>query len=98
VISIDDDANAIAYGVPDILPSQILEGRVANPPPAAREFSAALARATAAASAPAAKQPAAAKTPAGEPKPAPAPADSPATDAAKTFPMEDPAPGAPPPQ
>ena len=96
VIAIDDDANASAYGVSGILPSQILEGRVANPPPAAREFTAALARATKAGSAPAAKQPAAAKSPGDDAKPAPAP--PPATDAAKTFPMEDQAPGAPPPQ
>jgi lipid-binding SYLF domain-containing protein len=96
VIAIDDASNASAYGVSGILPSQILEGRVANPPPAAREFTAALTRATKAASAPAAKQPAAAKSPGAEPKPAPTP--PPATDAAKTFPMEDQAPGAPPPQ
>jgi len=98
VIAIDDDSNASAYGVSGILPSQILEGRVANPPLAAREFTAALARATKASSAPATKQPAAAKSPGDDAKPAPAPAPPPATDAAKTFPMEDQAPGAPPPQ
>jgi lipid-binding SYLF domain-containing protein len=96
VISIDDDSNASAYGVSGILPSQILEGRVANPPPAAREFTAALTRATKPGSAPAAKPPAAAKSPGEDPKPAPTPPAE--GDAAKTFPMEDPAPGAPPPQ
>jgi lipid-binding SYLF domain-containing protein len=100
VIAIDDDANASAYGVSGILPSQILEGRVANPPPAAVEFTAALTRATKAVSAPGAKPPAAAKGPNEETKPKaePAPTPAPASDAVKTFPMEDPAPGAPPPQ
>lgn len=100
VISIDDDSNASAYGVSGILPSQILEGRVANPPPAALEFTAALTRATKAVSSPGAKPPVAAKDPSEEakPKPKPEPAPTPASDAVKTFPMEDPAPGAPPPQ
>ncbi len=98
VISIDDDSNASAYGVSGILPSQILEGRVANPPPAAREFTAALTRATKSGSAPAAKQPAADKTPSDAAQAEPAPTPPADADAAKTFPMEDPAPGAPPPQ
>jgi lipid-binding SYLF domain-containing protein len=97
VIAIDDASNASAYGVSGILPSQILEGRVANPPPAAREFTAALTRATKAVSAPATKQPAAAKSASDEPKPQPAPAPPADADAATTFPMEDQAPGAPPP-
>ena len=98
VISIDDDSNASAYGVSGILPSQILEGRVANPPPAAREFTAALTRATKGSPASAAKQPAEAKSPSDASQAEPAPTPPADADAAKTFPMEDPAPGAPPPQ
>jgi lipid-binding SYLF domain-containing protein len=98
VISIDDNSNASAYGVSGILPSQILEGRVANPPPAAREFTAVLTRATKGSSAAAAKQPADAKSPSDASPPEPAPTPPANADAAKTFPMEDPAPGAPPPQ
>jgi hypothetical protein len=99
VLSIDDGANATAYGVSGILPSQILEGKLGTPPQAARDFTAALthaadrAAAAAPAEAPAATQPAAAPaatpaTPAAEPK-----SGSPA----QTYPMEDPQPGAPPP-
>jgi lipid-binding SYLF domain-containing protein len=91
VIAVDDDWNESAYGVSGILASQILEGRAGNPPAAAREFTAALTRATSGASAaPAAKTttaPAAPATPA-----------TPPAEGAKTYPMEDPAPGAPPPQ
>jgi hypothetical protein len=96
VISVDDDANATAYGVSDILASQILDGKLGTPSPAALEFKAALQRATdraAAASAPAAIQPTAAPAPA-----AAKPAAEPAPGApAQTYPMEDPQPGAPPP-
>ncbi len=95
VISVDDDANATAYGVSGILASQILDGKLGTPSPAALEFKAALQRATdraAAASAPAAAQPAAA------PPAAAKPAAEPASGApAQTYPMEDPQPGAPPP-
>jgi len=95
VIAVDDRANASSYGVSGILASQILEGRIASAPAAAREFTAALARATSG-TAPA--------TPAAAPAPMAAPAEPvpseppPAEDGARTFPMEDPAPGAPPPQ
>jgi lipid-binding SYLF domain-containing protein len=103
VISVDDDADATAYGVPDILASQILEGKVGTPPPAAREFTAALARATA--STAAADQGAAPAAAPAAPQPATAPAATPASPAgepksgspAQTYPMEDPKPGAPPP-
>jgi lipid-binding SYLF domain-containing protein len=92
VIAIDDKANASAYGVSGILASQILEGKAGNPPPAARAFTDALTRATSgSAAAPAAAPDAAPPAPA---VPQPAPAE----DGAQTFPMEDPAPGAPPPQ
>jgi len=91
VIAIDDKSNASAYGVSGILASQILAGQVANPPPAAKAFTDSLTRATSGATAsPAKSTPAAPEQPA-----APQP---PATEGAKTFPMEDPAPGAPPPQ
>jgi len=89
VISVDDSTNVIAYGVPGILASQILEGTAGTPSEAAREFTAWLARAT---------NPAAAAKPVTPPAPdvpiAPGPKDA----DAKTYPMEDPAPGAPPPE
>ncbi|HET9692883.1 MAG TPA: lipid-binding SYLF domain-containing protein [Steroidobacteraceae bacterium] len=93
VISIDRRANESAYGIADVLASQILEGKVAAPPEA-QAFTAALARATAATAAgtngTTTTAPAA---PATTPAPAPAPTNQPAT----TYPMEDPNPGAPPP-
>jgi lipid-binding SYLF domain-containing protein len=95
VISIDDDANATAYGVSDILASQILEGRAGTPPAGATAFRESLTRATAGTGAPsttAGAPPAAAPA-----KPAPPP-EVPPSDAARTFPLEDPEPGAPPPQ
>jgi len=92
VIAIDDKSNASAYGVSDILASQILEGKVASPPPAARAFTDSLTRATSGATTTPAKAPAA--TPA-QPS---TPEAAPASEGAKTFPMEDPSPGAPPPQ
>jgi lipid-binding SYLF domain-containing protein len=95
-LSVDDDANATAYGVSGILASQILDGKLGTPSPAALEFKAALQRATdraAAATAPATAQPAATPAPA-----AAKPAAEPASGApAQTYPMEDPQPGAPPP-
>jgi lipid-binding SYLF domain-containing protein len=93
VLSIDDGANASAYGMVDIRASQILEGQVATPPEAAVQFKAALTRATQAAAGSAAPSPEVPPAqPAATPQPAPAP------EAAETFPMEDPAPGAPPPE
>lgn len=94
VISIDDRSNAASYAVPGILASQILDGTAGTPSSAAEAFTAALTRATTAASA-------APTTPATEATAAPAPApkpEAPKEDEAKTFPLEDPAPGAPPPQ
>lgn len=94
VIAIDDGSNEEAYGTPDILPSAVLEGRIANPPSAAVDFSAALDRATSAgapAAAPASAAPPAAPA-------SPAPAAEPAAEPATTYPMEDPSPGAPPPE
>lgn len=90
VIAVDSHANAAAYGTPGVLASQIFEGKVKNVPDGARAFTASLERATgAAASAPATA--AAPATPA-------APQAPQSSDTARTFPMEDPAPGAPPPQ
>jgi lipid-binding SYLF domain-containing protein len=94
VISIDDRSNASAYGVSDILASQILENKVANPPATARAFSESLARATSATVA--ATQTGTSAT-APQAAPAPSPAE-PADAGAQTFPMEDPAPGTQPPQ
>lgn len=92
VIAIDRGANESAYGISGVLASQILEGRVTNVPPAAQEFTAALTRAT---NAPASKTAPAA--PAVGPAPAVTPVPAPANEPAKTYPMEDPSPGAPPP-
>lgn len=97
VISVDDKSNESAYGVADVLASQILEGKITNAPQAAVDFRAALTRATEAAEATASPTPAEA---AGKPA-APAEAATPAApkdgEGAKTYPMEDPQPGAPPP-
>jgi lipid-binding SYLF domain-containing protein len=91
VIAIDDRSNESAYGVSGILASQILAGTAGNPPPGATAFTELLTRATSGASAaPATTEPAAPAPPAA-PEPPP-------TEGATTFPMEDPAPGAPPPQ
>jgi lipid-binding SYLF domain-containing protein len=90
IISVDDGWNALAYGVPDVLPSQILAGKVAAPP-AAQAFTALLNKATSGVAAPAGDAPATAPAP-GVKSPPDAPADE-----AKTYPMEDPQPGAPPP-
>ncbi|MGI9245252.1 MAG: YSC84-related protein, partial [Steroidobacteraceae bacterium] len=90
VIAIDRKANESAYGISDVLASQILEGKVSSAPAEAVAFRDSLARATAAAG----------TAPAATPRPkapvapvAPAPAQEPAS----TYPMEDPSPGAPPP-
>jgi lipid-binding SYLF domain-containing protein len=93
VISIDDKANASSYSVPGILASQILEGTAGQPTTAATEFTAALAKATTAAASASAKSAAPAAPPAPEPT-----HSEPRGDEAKTFPLEDPAPGTPPPQ
>jgi lipid-binding SYLF domain-containing protein len=90
VIAIDDKANASAYGVSGVLASQILEGKVTSAPPGARAFADSLARATGGATtAPVQSPPAPAQ---------PAVPQPPASEEAKTFPMEDPSPGAPPPE
>ena len=93
VIAIDQAANESCYGICGVLASQILANKVANVPPAAQEFIAALTRVT---SAPASKTAPAA--PAVSPTPAVTPAPAPANEPAKTYPMEDPNPGAPPPR
>ena len=95
VIAVDDGANASAYGVSGILASQVLDGSIGTPSASAEAFRAALTRATASTTGEAA--PAAAPT-----HPAPAAAAAPAESSgavveSKTFPLEDPAPGAPPP-
>jgi len=99
VLAIDDGANEAAYGVSGILPSQILEGGVGTASPAAVDFTAALAKATggtttAAQPATPAATPAQSGTPAAA-QPSAAPNSS---EPATTFPMEDPAPGTPPPE
>jgi lipid-binding SYLF domain-containing protein len=96
VIAIDRRANETAFGLSGILASQILQGQVSNVPPAAEQFTAALTRATSRGTRPATgAAPATPVAPAAEPAPveAPVPQDEPA----RTYPMEDPNPGAPPP-
>jgi hypothetical protein len=96
VIAVDRRANESAYGMSGILASQILQGQVSNVPAAAQQFTAALTRATNRTSnAPRSTPPESPGTPAVDPEPdaAPAPSDEPA----RTYPMEDPSPGAPPP-
>jgi lipid-binding SYLF domain-containing protein len=102
VIAIDKAANETAYGMSDVLASQILEGKVPSVPDSARAFRDALTAATARAEKGSA--PAPATNPAAPPSQT-APASAPATptapaapsEPAKTYPMEDPNPGAPPP-
>lgn len=94
VIAVDDGSNASSYGVPGILASQVLDGSAGTPSPAARAFSASLAAATGAAAAPA-PAPAAVPTTPSAPTVSAPPGPQ---EEAQTFPMEDPEPGAPPPQ
>jgi lipid-binding SYLF domain-containing protein len=94
VLSIDDRANESAYGAEGIRASQILEGQ-ATAPEAALAFKAALERATVATAGSAAPTP---SVPAGEAAPPPASPSQAPEAGATTFPMEDPEPGAPPPE
>jgi lipid-binding SYLF domain-containing protein len=95
VLAVDDGADETAYGVTGILASQIFAGQTGTPPAAALAFKTALEHATgesasaeAPAAAPAATAPAAgAATPPEQASSAPV----------QTYPMEDPEPGAPPP-
>jgi hypothetical protein len=100
VIAIDNRANETAYGISDVLASQILDGKVPSVPQPAQDFQAALTAATNRNAQNASTAPA--------PTSGPAPPESPSTPAApttpaapgepaKTYPMEDPNPGAPPP-
>ena len=95
VIAVDDGANAKVYGVSDILASQVLDGSLGTPSASAEAFRAALTKATAATGEAAA--PAAAPTHAAPAAPASPAESSGAVVESKTFPLEDPAPGAPPP-
>jgi lipid-binding SYLF domain-containing protein len=97
VISIDDKSNASAYGVSDILASQILEGKIANVPPLAKDVTAALTRATSALDTQTAPVVLPGEKPKATAEATPKPAPTKEGDAAKTYPMEDPQPGAPPP-
>ena len=93
VIAIDDASNASAYGVSGILASQILAGTAGTPPPGAIAFTELLARATSGAT-----STAVGSAPAAPAQPQPAVPEAAPAEGAKTFPMEDPEPGAPPPQ
>jgi lipid-binding SYLF domain-containing protein len=94
VIAIDNAANETAYGISGVLASQILEGKVASAPPAAQAFTAALARATAAPARAAPETRAVTSAPATT---APDPSTTAPAGPAQTYPLEDPNPGAPPP-
>jgi hypothetical protein len=93
VIAIDRGANETAYGMTGVLASQILRGEVSNPPPAALQFTAALTQATSRRSRPPSGETPAATSSA----PATAPEPAPSNEPVRTYPMEDPNPGAPPP-
>jgi lipid-binding SYLF domain-containing protein len=95
-LSIDERSNRTFYGRRDVLASDIISGRVATGSENARRFLAALARSTGDAPASGNAGTPAASTPV-RPAPeqsAPAPRDA----GVRTFPLEDPAPGAEPPQ
>jgi lipid-binding SYLF domain-containing protein len=94
VIAIDNASNETAYGISDVLASQILEGKVPSVPPAATDFRAAL---TAATNRTGTSATPAATTPAPTTEPAAPEAPAAPSEPAKTYPMEDPNPGAPPP-
>jgi hypothetical protein len=94
VIAVDDGSNETAYGVSGVLASQILEDKVTSAPEAAQGFTAALAKATAPAAAPRPASPAPAATTSAPAAQLPPPS---AAGEAQTYPMEDPNPGAPPP-
>ncbi len=98
VISIDNSANESAYGVSGILASQILAGRVGSAPEAAVEFKAALTQATDKSAAAASPQPPSGLSVDGQPASPPAAPAEGTTEPATSYPMEDPNPGAPPPQ
>jgi lipid-binding SYLF domain-containing protein len=95
IIAIDKKANEAAYGVADVLASQVLEGEIRTVPEAAESFRAALTRATSGGAAKALPA-------SGKEKAAPAPTESapppPANGPAQTYPLEDPNPGTPPPE
>ena len=93
VLSIDDRANASAYGMVDIRASQILEGQVATAPEAADAVQGGTDARDAGALPGRPRLRRAFRRHSG-----PAPQPAPAPEGAETFPMEDPAPGAPPPE
>jgi lipid-binding SYLF domain-containing protein len=100
VIAVDDKSNELAYGVAGIRPSQILEGKVADAPPTAGALVDSLSKATRPAAASATAPQDSSNAP---PQPRAAPTESTpeprrAPEGAKTFPLEDTNPGAPPPQ
>lgn len=98
IIRIDDAANASAYGVSGILPSQILDGRVASPPQSAIDFTNALNDATQPASGTVGTT--ASEPPLAEQPIAPATAEPPAGEdgGVQTYPLEETGPGAPTPE
>lgn len=98
-IRMDDKSNRAFYGRRDVLPSEIMSGAASRDSENTRRFLAALARSTGESAAdlpPAPAAPAAQTMPQdGDGAAAPAPHG---TDAVRTFPMEDPAPGQEPPR
>lgn len=92
-ISIDARGNRAFYGRKDVLPSDIMNGVVSSDSQNVSRFLASLARSTGeSAEGAAAAAPAAAGTVSGEP------ASAPAEGEVRTFPLEDPSPGAEPPR
>jgi lipid-binding SYLF domain-containing protein len=95
-LTIDDDANQLFYGKPDILASDIISGKVRSTDESARRFMAAVNSGTGAAPAPSSTTTASAPVPAstnGVQSDAPAPLRPAPPTGAQSFPMEDPNPG-----
>jgi lipid-binding SYLF domain-containing protein len=94
-LTIDDDANELFYGKPDILASDIISGKVKSTDDSARRFMTAVSSGTGApvsSSTTTASAPVPASTN-GVQSDAPAPMHSAAPTGAQSFPMEDPNPG-----
>ncbi|MFL6605267.1 MAG: lipid-binding SYLF domain-containing protein [Steroidobacteraceae bacterium] len=91
-LTIDDDANEVFYGKPDVLASDIISGKVRSNDDSARRFMTAVNSGTGAAAAVTASAPV--SQPAnGVQSDAPAPMRSAPATGAQSFPMEDPNPG-----
>jgi len=93
-LTIDDDANELFYGKPDILASDIISGKVKSTDDSARRFMTAVNSGTGAVSSPTTTASAPVPAPTnGVQSDAPAPMHTAPPTGAQSFPMEDPNPG-----